>query len=177
MIICYFGDYDPSYNRTAVLLKGLEQAGVSVLHCNVRGKSGINLYRELWKQHQALKGKYDMLFVGLGNARLMPTFAHFISSKPVVWEPLFALYDNWVFDRKYVKPHSLKAYKLWFVDWLGCQLADLVVLDVDTHARFFQNLFNLPARKLSHALVGADTDIFYPRERTQHSGDFEVGNN
>ena len=174
MTICYFGDYDQSYNRTRVLIRGLERAGAKVLHCNVRGKSGIKLYSELWKQHRALKGKYDILFVGLGNARFMPTFARLISSKPVVWEPLFALYDNWVFDRKYVKQHSLKAYKLWFVDWLGCKAADLVVLDVDTHARFFQKLFRLPARKFAHALVGADTDIFYPRERTHSSKNFEV---
>lgn len=174
MTICYFGDYDQSYNRTRVLIQGLERAGVKVLHCNVRGKSGIRLYSELWKQHQALKGKYDILFVGLGNARFMPTFARLISSKPVVWEPLFALYDNWVFDRKYVKPHSLKAYKLWFVDWLGCQAAHLIILDVDTHARFFQKLFRLPEKKLAHALVGADTDIFYPRERMKQGGLFEV---
>ena len=174
MTICYFGDYDSSYNRTSVLLKGLERAGVTVLHCNVRGKSGVALYRELWLRHRAVAGRYDVLFVGLGNARLIPVFARILTRKPVVWEPLFALYDNWVYDRKYVRPHSLRAYKLWAADWFSCLAADLIVLDVDTHARYFAHLFMLPMRKLTHALVGADTDIFYPRGRTRDTETFEV---
>jgi glycosyltransferase involved in cell wall biosynthesis len=174
MTICYFGDYDQGYNRTRVLIQGLERAGATVIHCNVRGLNGLALYRALWKKHRQLRGDYDVLFVGLGNARLMPTFARLITSKPVVWEPLFALYDNWVFDRKYVQPHSFKAYKLWFVDWLGCMASDLIVLDVETHAKFFQKLFRLPSRKLAHALVGADTDIFFPQERTKGDRPFEV---
>jgi len=52
--------------------------------------------------------------------------------------------------------------------------ADLIVLDVDTHARYFARLFMLPMRKLTHILVGADTDIFHLQERTRNSEKFEV---
>lgn len=174
MIICYFGDYDASYNRTHVLRTGLEAAGATLIDCNVRGLSGWKLYHALWKKHQALAGAYDVLFVGLGNARFMPVLARLISRKPVVWEPLFALYDNWVHDRKYVRPYSWRALKLWLVDWLGCHAAGLVLLDVDTHARYFMKLFGLSRAKVSHAYVGADPALFFPKERTATNGTFEV---
>ena len=174
MTICYFGDYDAGYNRTHVLLTGLRAAGVTVIECNVRGKSGWALYRELWRKHRDLKGSYDLLFVGLGNARFMPLFARLISRKPVVWEPLFALYDNWVHDRKYVHPYSLKALKLWLVDFIGCHAAGLVILDVDTHARYFMSLFGLPRRKVAHAYVGADPDLFKPAAKQTSDEIFEV---
>lgn len=174
MTICYFGDYDANYNRTHVLMKGLRANGVTLIECNVRGKSGWALYGELWRKHKELRGKYDVLFVGLGNGRFMPLFARLITSKPVVWEPLFALYDNWVHDRKYVHPYSPRALKLWIVDWLGCHAADLVILDVDTHAQYFMKLFGISRSKVSHAYVGADPEVFKPAEKQTSNEVFEV---
>jgi glycosyltransferase involved in cell wall biosynthesis len=174
MKICYFGDYDPEYNRTKTLIVGLERAGASVVHCNVRGCSGFALYRALYQKHRSLRGSYDVLFVGFGNARLLPVLARLITWKPVVWEPLFSLYDNWVYDRKYVRPYSLKAYLLWAKDFLSAHAVGLVVLDVDTHAKFFARMFLLPSRKVDYVLVGADTSVFYPRPRSAKSANFEV---
>ncbi|NNM84022.1 glycosyltransferase family 4 protein [Candidatus Parcubacteria bacterium] len=174
MTICYFGDYDPSYNRTKLLLKGLHLAGVEVLECNVRGKGGIALYRDLFRKHRPLAGKYDLLFVGYGNARLMPVFARLLTRRPVVWDALYSLYDNWVFDRKLTRPHSAKAYWYWCIDWLDCFASDLVVLDTWTNADYFTHTFGVPVRKLVRVFVGADTNIFYPRARAVRPRSFEV---
>ncbi len=173
MTICYFGDYDTGYNRTRVLIMGLELQGVKLVHINSR-VGGLKMYIELWRQHRALRGNYNLLFVGLGNARYMPFFARLITTKPVVWEPLFSIYDNWVYDRKYVHPHSPTAYKLWLKDWIGMHSAHLVILDVATHAKFIAKTFFVREENVAYALVGADTDIFYPRARTKPHDFFEI---
>jgi len=173
MRICYFGDYNPDYSRTRTILMGLERNGVEVIHCNAREK-GWKKYLRLWQMHKTLRGKYDVLFVGFGDARLMPEFARLITRKPVVWEALFSQYDNWVFDRKLVQPHSLKAYLYWFTDWLGCVVSDLIVLDTHHHREYLTETFGIPQAKLTHVYVGADTTIFFPRERSVRSPNFEV---
>lgn len=173
MTICYFGDYDPDYSRTRVLLYGLGECGVSIAHCNARGK-GFGKYWELFQKHRALRGKYDLLLVGLGDARLMSFFARLISRRPIVWEPLYSIYDNWVFDRKLTSPHSLKAYLYWFMDWLGCKVSDLIILDTKTNCDYFHETFDVPMHKLARVLVGADTRVFTPLSKMQETGKFEV---
>lgn len=173
MTICYFGDYDSSYNRTAVIFEGLLAHGTRILEVNVQGKKGWQLYYELWKKHRTYKGKYDVLLVGFGTDRLLPVLARMISRKPVVWDPLFSLYDNWVFDRKLARPHSGKAYLYWFLDWLGCLVSDFVFLDTHTNATYFHDTFGVPKRKLFRVLVGADTKTYVPLPKKE-SAQFEV---
>lgn len=173
MTICYFGDYDPGYTRTKILLKGLRQTGVSVLEINERGR-GFRKYLRLWKRHREIKGTYDAMVVGYGDSRLMPVFARIIGAQNIVWEALFSQYDNWVFDRKLVRPHSPKAYLYWFLDWLGCAVSDVVLLDTRLHTEYFRKTFGVSEKKLAYIYVGADTSIFYPRERIRHSDDFEI---
>ncbi|MEK7613558.1 MAG: glycosyltransferase [Patescibacteria group bacterium] len=173
MKILYFGDYDPNYTRTRVLVKGLEENGTPVIHCNER-QQGLLKYWKLWKKINNLKGQYDYLFVGFGDSRFMPVFARIVSKKPIVWEALFSQYDNWVFDRRLAKPHSLKAYLYWFTDWIGCFFSHLIILDTKLHTNYFSKTFGVPQKKLAHVYVGADTGIFFPKPRTKQSPYFEV---
>ena len=173
MKICYFGDYNLDYSRTRVILRGLEECGIPVVHCNARER-GLAKYWKLWRAHRALRGSYDMLFVGLGDARAMPIFARLITGGPVVWEPLYSLYDNWVFDRKLASPHSLKAYYYRLLDWLGCKASDLIILDTNTNCEYFRETFGVPKQKLARVLVGADTSVFLPLSKIAETGKFEV---
>ncbi len=174
MTICYFGDYDPAYNRTKVILRGFRAMKIQVIECREAGTRGFALYRALWRKHRACRGKYDLLFVGYGNARLLPVFARFITRTPVIWDALYSLYDNWIFDRKLAQPHGAKAYWYWLVDWLGCFASTLVILDTRANIKYFEHTFGFPARKFARVLVGADTETFRPCERSAAEGPFEV---
>jgi glycosyltransferase involved in cell wall biosynthesis len=44
-------------------------------------------------------------------------------------------------------------------DRVACRLADLVLLDTATHARYFEETFRVPARKLRRIWVGADDEV------------------
>lgn len=173
MTLCFFGDYDPNYTRIRNILTGLENLGVRVLHVNTKERSWKK-YLELWKRHRALTEPYDVMIVAFGHSRWMPEFARLIARKPIIWEALFSQYDNWVFDRKLAKPRSLKAYYYWFLDWLGCRVSDLVLLDTHHHTEYFTETFGVPEHKLDHVYAGGDTNVFYPRPRTKRSPNFEV---
>ncbi|MEK9176741.1 MAG: glycosyltransferase [Patescibacteria group bacterium] len=173
MTVLYFGDYDASYTRTRILLKGLREHGATVVEMNERG-GGISMYLRLWRSFRAYRGPYDAMVIGYGNARLMPLFARCIGAKRIIWEALFSKYDNFVFDRKLASPRSPKAYLYRFLDWLGCAVSDLVLLDTKLHTRYFHETFGVPERKLAFVYVGADTDIFYPRARAGRPDGFEI---
>jgi glycosyltransferase involved in cell wall biosynthesis len=173
MKICFFGDFDPAYNRTRTILIGLEKLGVEVIHCNILETKEKHYFKLMWKLFR-LRGQYDVIVVGMSNSRMMPILAKIAGNKPVVWDALYSLYDNWVFDRKYVKPHSIKAYRLWLMDWLGATLSDVIYLDTKTHEHFFSETFHIPLRKFAHVLVGADTNVFTPLKKTKTGEKFEV---
>ncbi|MDO8521135.1 MAG: glycosyltransferase [bacterium] len=173
MTICCFGDYDPDYARTRVYLHGLRLHGVKILHCNLRG-GGVGKYWKLAKMLARFPEEYDLVLVPMSNARIFPFIAKLVSSKPVVWEPLFSLYDNWVSDRRLVEPYHPKAWFYWLLDWLASTSSDLIVLDNEAHINYFNETFGVPKRKMISVLIGADNRFFFPRPRMRKGSDFEV---
>jgi len=162
MTICYFGDFDKEYIRNAVIINGLKENGVEVLLCNTKEK-GFGKFFKLFKLHKRLKDKYDVLIVGSsGTSRPLVVLAKIISRKFLIWDAHYSLYDSFVFDRKLVKPKSLKARYYWFLDWLSCKLADKILLDTNEHIKYFIETFKIKKDKFIKLLVGANTEIFYP---------------
>lgn len=174
MKICYLGDYDPEYSRNRVVIRGLQENNIEVILCQVpnsmRGK-----YRTLWKKHHALRGQYDVLVVGYSMSRFMVIFAKIISRKPVIWNPLFSLYDSWVLDRKLVSKWHPKAWYYFFLDWIACVAADGVLLDTNQSIDFFNHMFHVRKEKFKRIFVGTDEAVFHPREKkNRESTDFSV---
>lgn len=161
MKILYFGDFDPDYARNRVIIHGLEENGVEVLLCRTV-KKGFKGLVDLSGKHRGLKNKYDIIIVGYSDSRFMVPLAKLMSNKKIVWDAFYSLYDSWVFDRKLVGPRSLKAKYYWFLDWLGCKLADFILLDTNAHLGYFVNTFNVPKEKFARVLIGADDEIFHP---------------
>ena len=62
MKVCFFGFYNPLYNRNRVLKKGLEKNGVEVIECRSE-KKGIKKYYDLIQKHKKIKHDYDVMFV------------------------------------------------------------------------------------------------------------------
>ncbi len=173
MTICYFGDYAPEYARTRILIKGLRLAGATVVECNISEGSMFSKLRALYTKHREI-GNYDVMIVGQGGFRSMPLFARFITNKRIVWEPLFSLYDAWVYDRKLANPYSPKALLYWVIDWLGSACTDATLLDTRGNAEYFMKEFFIPRRKMFVAYIGADHDVFSPMEWKKDRTTFEV---
>ncbi len=169
MTICYFGDFDPAYVRNKVITRGLQENGVQVLFCNNRSR-GIKKYFKLWKLHNQIKNKYDLLIVGYSDTRWITVLAKLISRKDIVWDGFYSIYDSWVFDRKLVSPRSIKAGYYWFMDWLNCRLAYKILTDTDEHIKYFVNTFGVKPSKFLRVWVGADEEIFYSRQDNVEAG-------
>lgn len=142
MTICYFGDFDPEYSRNRVLIRGLKENGVQVVY--------------------SLRENHDLVIVGYSDARWTVLCAKLRSRKPIIWDAFYSRYDSWVFDRKLVKPKSIKAKYYWLLDWLSCRLADKILLDTQAHVEYFAKTFHIDKSKFIRVFVGSDDAIFRP---------------
>jgi len=129
MRICYFGNYDSEYSRTKVLRSGLEAAGAEIIDCHSDHK-GLGIYFDLRRKLKTMPA-HDFIFIGnSGPSLFLPFFAQLITRKPIIWEPLYSIYDNWVFDRKVAPRFSLKALYYFIMDWVSARSSDMTVSDL-----------------------------------------------
>lgn len=186
MRICLYGTFEPTYVRNITLRRALERQGIEVVTCQTdcwpphemrlhavqRGKSRL---RHAWqwlaaqgrllRQHRHV-GLYDALLVcypgsfDMFLARLLGWWRRC----PVILDAFLSLYDTVVEDRRLVSPRSPFARFLWAVDWLSLHLADHLLVDTPANAAYLARTFGLPAEHITPIWVGADEEVYTPRE-------------
>jgi len=120
-----------------------------------------------------LKHNYDLVFIGFFGQPLVPIIKK-LTSKPIILDAFLSSYDTMCFDRKRFKSNSLGGRFFYWLDKHSCELADKVLLDTDAHIDYFTNTFDLENEKFKRIFVGADDDIFYPRNIKKKDGTFRV---
>lgn len=174
MKICYFGDFDPDYIRTRVLLRGLGVNGAHVFLCNSR-TTGIRRFVELFKKYRASKEEYDLMIVRTSDVSRYSLFwARLLTGKPIVWDAHYSLYDAWVFDKQFIAPESFKAKYHRAIEWLACKISDAILLDTNKHIDYFVEIFGADKNKFIRVFVGADDSMFFPLEKTEQEEYFNV---
>jgi glycosyltransferase involved in cell wall biosynthesis len=154
MRVCYFGIFDPEYNRNKVIIEGLKENGIEIIDCRSDNK-GVGKYFELYKKHNKIKNDYDVMIVGFPGWTMM-IWARIISrKKKIIFDCFTSVYDSVVFDRKTVKKGSIKAGYYWLLDWLACILADLILLDTNEHIKYFVKTFGIKKEKFLRIWVGS----------------------
>jgi glycosyltransferase involved in cell wall biosynthesis len=171
MRICYFGLYGKSSPRNANIIKGLRQNNVEVVECWAKAHQRryflLDLSVLFFKY--LFIGKYDAMIIGfpgrpsLGEVYLGWFFTR-LARKPLIMDVFFSWYDSWALDRARVSRNSKVAKAFWRVDKKSCQLADLVLLDTNTHIDYFVKEFKLPREKFKRLFVVVDDTIFTRRE-------------
>jgi len=172
MIVCYFGIYNKYYARNQVIITGLRKNGVKVIECNSQ-KPFLLKYFDLIYQYLKKRKQFDLMIVGFPGQIVM-LLAKLLCRKKIVFDAFVSLYDTYVFDRKTVKPGSLKAKYYWFLDWFSCKLADKVLLDTNTHIEYFNKTFNINSKKFFRSFIGSDDELFYPRKIPKDTNKFLV---
>lgn len=171
MIICFFGFYNKEYSRNRVLRAALSHAGVTVINC-VSRKKGIQKYIDLIRQYRAI-GAHDAVLVAFPGQQAA-ILARMISRKKILFDPFFSLFDSLVHDRKhYVAWHPAAMY-YWCIDWLSLRCADICIFDTYAHRDFFMRRYGYPKEKTARVLVGSDTSVFFPREKSEVDTAFRV---
>lgn len=171
--VCYFGHYDPRYSRNRIIMKALRRAGATVVEAH-DSSNGIARYRSLVKM--AMQIRFDLMVVGFMGHTDVPLARAICSWKrrPLIFDAFISLYDSAVWDRKLVSARSLRARKLYCVDRLACQLADIVLLDTETHIDYFTGTFGVSRAKFRRLWVGADDEYMFPRSDVPLAKDFTV---
>ena len=122
----------------------------------------IRYLQIIWKFVRKKKYDVDVVFVGFLGQPMIP-FIRVLWRGPLVFDAFLSLYDTLCFDRKWVSPKSIIGRLAWWVDKISCQLADIVILDTQAHADYFERTFNVPRNKLKVLFVSCDKEIFVPR--------------
>ncbi len=173
MKICYFGFYNPQYIRDRVILEGLRRNGIEIIECREEAP-GFRGLLNLFLKYRKLSS-YDLMIVGSSDrSRSALILAKFLTKKKILWDAFYSLYDTMVNDRKLARPFGLKALYYWTLDWLGCLLADKILLDTNEHIKYFSQTFRTNEEKFIRIFVGADDRLFFPRNEKRNDKDFLV---
>src|SRR3989344_1459069 len=152
MTVLYFGNYNSSYSRNRVLIKGLRQNGVKLIECNVR-KSGFRALIPLFFKYLRLNPSYDLMIVGFPGQEVM-FLAKAITRKPIIFDAFTSHYGGYILDRKKWETNSCRAGYFRFLDKWSCRLADVVLLDTEAHINFFLKEFGLSKNKFRRIWIG-----------------------
>ncbi|MEK7575027.1 MAG: glycosyltransferase [Patescibacteria group bacterium] len=170
--ICYFGIYHPVAPRDKVYLDGLKKKGVTVAEC-VDSSAGILKFFRLEKKHRALKGKYDILWVGYLSTMVVP-LAWLISRKKIVFNALDSWYDRAILDRGMYSKFSPKAGAIWVSDFLAFHLSDVVLLESEQQKLFIAKKFFVNPKKIVVIFTGVDETVFHPDPSVKKADKFTV---
>lgn len=158
--ILVFGDYDMNYPRTWTLLHAFEALGFKLIHLNLEGRSGFPKYRTIYKQWKQLE-PFDAVLVPFQGFTLFP-IARLLTRKPIIYDALISMYDTDVHDRQYYKKWSLGGLYAYFLDWLPCKTADLLLSDTQACREYFIKTFHCNPQKIHRLWTGTNRDRFKP---------------
>lgn len=197
MKVCYFGTYDRFNPRNEVMLSSLRENSVEVIECHAdlwtstaekvslakRGfRGGLSFVFKAVVKYLQLVGRYakvgphDVLMVGYAGHvdMFLAKLLALLTGKPLVFDAYQSLHDTLVYDRRLTPERSFKARLAGFADRWSCALADVVLLDTETHIEHFCAKFGLPREKFRRVFISADSDIFSPRTVDGQDGLFKV---
>lgn len=171
MKVLYFGLYDPNYARNWVLINGLRRNNVEATE--LRRKPSRFNFIKLFFDYLKLETDYDVMIVGFPGQGVM-LLARLLTRKPIIFDAFTSHYGGYILDRQINSPRSLRAKYYRFLDKWSCRLADLVLLDTQAHIDFFVKEYGLKKEKFKRIWVGANDEIFYPRETKKEGQTFII---
>ena len=189
--VCFFGTYESAFPRTITLKEACRQLKIKVIECHAPFwelkrdkleffslKSMIKIVFQLIFIYIHLMIQYiqsedhDAVIVGYNGYFDMPLAKLLarIRKKPVIFSPVFPLYETSVEDRKYVNKNSLKSKSIHLIDEISCRLADLVIIETQSYLNYYCQEFKIPQEKYFKIPLGADeTNCFLrPQEAQRH---------
>lgn len=153
---------ESAYPRNRVLLQALRASShVTAITPTGSGSLSFDLLGVLLRLIPVLRKEHDLVVLGFYSHPLVPVVRR-LTSKPILFDAFVSTWDTLSFDRARFSPRSMRGRLTHWLDNTACRLADHVLLDTYTHARYFIESFDLPPDKVAHWYVGCDESIFRP---------------
>lgn len=160
MKICFFGIYDSTYSRNNILLTGLREIGVEVIECRADWRDKKR-YIKLWKALKALHNQYDCVYVAYPSP-VATILARFISSKPIISDAFYSMFEAVVYDRKEIVWWHPRAMKLLIVDWLGIMFSHASITDTEGNRQYWLSWFGVNKDKIHVVYLGVNYQFYHP---------------
>ncbi len=171
-----FGYFELGGGRYWTIQTGLEAHGFRIIHCHTTVRGFVPKCRDLLRRWKEISAEADVVYVPFMGHWILP-FAWLLARQrriPVVFDLFLSLYDSDVHDRGILNPWQPKAWMLWILDWLGCRLCDVALIDTQEYAQYFVKTYRADPRKILPLPIGCRTDLFVPRARAAENPVFTV---
>jgi len=154
------GQHERGYPRNVLTRRLLERLGCTVIEA-VSLAPGVLREAALTARFLRLARSIDVLFITEGGHRYVPVLAPVARALgiPVLFDAFTSRYNTYVEDRATVRPGTLRAHQLHWLDKLAMRTTDVAVFDTHEHARYFSDRYGAP--KHAHVIeVGVDEATF-----------------
>ncbi|MEM7665732.1 MAG: glycosyltransferase [Pseudomonadota bacterium] len=110
----------------------------------------------LWSLIRSSRGASILLpYPGIVEIFLIAPLARIMRRK-LVLDAFLPIYDTIVVDRGFAKPGGPIARIIWWFERLALRLADVILVDTDSHGDYFAQEFGIEPSRFCTVLVGAE---------------------
>jgi glycosyltransferase involved in cell wall biosynthesis len=176
MRILFLCGREINYPRNQILYRAFKSFGEVYSIAEQGKKTSITLrsIRILYKALPKIIGnKFDIIFVGFYGYLLVP-FLRLRKRTPIIFDAFVSNYDTLILDREISGKNSLLAKIAYRFDQMICRMADIVLLDTNAHAKFFEDTLKIPISKIRVLPVGAVDALFFPNIIEKKNGVIKV---
>ena len=183
-----WGTFDKGKPRVRILLKGLSEAGYTLIEYHsspwdgIEDKSQIQGFFNKFRIAIDWLSRYPWLlfryyFAPKHTFVLLPYLSHLdvlmlwpfakLRGAKIIWDVFVPLYSTVIEDRQLVAKGSKAARLIYAVEWLSTRAADVLFLDTKAHAEHFSRLYNLPKASVGSVMVGVEPEHFSPLSHSE----------
>lgn len=172
--ILFLGNYEPQYNRTAIIKKGLIKLGHKVIELPFKYKNF-----KIKKQIKNLVEDCDFIYLPSFTHKYVPFIKNIVKTKglnkKVIFDPLISRYITKVYDYQTVSKYSINALLNKYYDKKSMEEADFIITDTLQHLNYFHEKYNIPLGKMKVVYIGNDFDLYYPQEIKKEDNKYIIG--
>jgi len=177
------------------MIEGLRRNGVEVIECHeplwlgiedrVQAATGgwirpsfwvrvIKVYSRLLCKYWGI-GDYDVMVLGYPGQLDVPLarVLTWLKGKPLVLDVFMSIYLI-AQERGLTQRSPLTARLIYLIEKMACLLPDLLILDTEEYAAWFQEVYKIPTSRFRLVPTGADDRIFRPIASDRNDGLFRV---
>jgi len=153
--VCFFGLYDPLYNRYKVIIEGLKAHKIDFYECSLNKNYGSYIKNlvvgNFYLANKYLNTKKDFTHIIIWGDRATVFLGWVVSKlwqKTLIFDPVISTYSTEVEEKKAITPDSLKGKMLFLYEKLVYRLPDYIFAPTKDFKHHFCKLFSLKSDKV-----------------------------
>ncbi len=182
--VLFIGHYEENYSRNSIFIKGLKEYNVQIIEFNVKSFSILKHIKTSLKNFPKLHSQeFDVIILHAPSwiQVLLAKVLSKIKKVPLIHDIYISKVQTFYHDRKKYKtskiPKLLYLIYVYLLDFFECILADYLILDTNSHIKYFYEKFKVPIKKFRRIFIGANEKIFHPiiKKKKREGDTFTVG--